>query len=153
MDFFKNATSDILVGCIVLLISIASICGGAYMYVQNDMAYENFVKTDAVIVDYETQRGYKDGVMKYYYIAIMKFKADDQTYTVKSARSTDPVKIGTKVEIFYNPDNPEEIVIPEKNNQSAILLFAFGALALFAGSVFLICGIKVRSKLNTTVKE
>lgn len=146
MDFLKNATSDIVIGCIVLFISIASICGGAYMYVQNDMAYESYVKTDAVIVDYDTQTRYKDGVIKEYYYAIMKYNADGQTYTVTSSRSTDPVKIGTVVEIFYNPDDPEDIVVPESNNRSAIILFVFGSIALLVGSILVICGIKARRR-------
>lgn len=60
MNIFKNAKFDIIIGCIVLLVSFAVIGWGTYNFIENEKAYDNFVKTQATIIDYEVRERWDD---------------------------------------------------------------------------------------------
>ena len=154
MNIFKNAKFDIIIGCIVLLVSFAVIGWGTYNFIENEKAYDNFVKTQATIIDYEVREMWDDMEKKYYYTPIIEFEAQGEIYQLKDAETNDPKDIGEKITIYYNPENPEDFVTPENNKQNAILLFVFGIIAMIVGLGFAIDGIKIiyKDKVNLASK-
>ena len=122
MDFKKRRTIIIILAIAILITSIITI--------KSVDKSDEYMKrctepTTGIVIDYKmttNTKKYGSGI-KYFHHITTKYMVDGKEYQIKGiyiGKRTDSVKIGDKINIKYNPNNPEEI-IPK---------FATGYLAL-----------------------
>jgi len=94
----------------LLIIGSVPLIVGIWMYVRNTNLIKNGIKTKGIITDYEEQ--YSGETYSYY--PIVSFTTDSgesiatRLYSIGERQKS--YKIGTEVEVFYNPDKPNKIV-------------------------------------------
>ena len=75
----------------------------------------------------------------------VEYYVDNVRYTVDSnSRSSHPKRIGSNVEVRYDPDNPDKAIIAGKDNGEWIVL-VLGIVFNFCGILFLFKGLKERN--------
>ncbi|MBQ6469814.1 MAG: DUF3592 domain-containing protein [Lachnospiraceae bacterium] len=83
-----------------------------------------YTETEAVITDFD-----RDG---YPYLS---YTVDGRTYQAHSNFSSSSMRVGQKIRVFYNPDDPHEIIPAGFNGMFLPLIF------LFLGGIFALTGI------------
>lgn len=112
MDFKKRRTIIIILAIAILITSIIAI--------KSVDKSDEYMKrctepTTGIVIDYKmTTNTKKHGSgIKYFHHITTKYMVDGKEYQIKGiyiGKRTDSVKIGDKINIEYNPDNPEEII-------------------------------------------
>lgn len=141
----KNYRQGFLIGVVLVLSSILGIM--YYFNFRDDVRKKDYISVDGYVYDYI----YSDGCDYYddYYddndnescmmTPLVEYFVDGFRYTVKSkGSSTHPKFIGTKVEVKYNQENPEDSFIAGKDSGEVVVLVlsilfgVCGVLALFS---------------------
>ncbi|MDE5728901.1 MAG: ribosome biogenesis GTP-binding protein YihA/YsxC [Clostridia bacterium] len=100
----------------------------------------NYVRTEATVVDVaEVRVNHPGEVTKTLYAEVVEFTVDGITYTAQNnSSSTAPKKVGSKMTVAYNPENPRECFFPSSNYSVVPVLFVLAAGFLAAG-IFCLC--------------
>ena len=113
------------------------ILGGYMAYIQLSKGKRCSQPATATIVGRDTKRvrGYK-GRRSTHYTPVVEFEADGET--VQATADVDSIfpnkyKDGNELEIRYNPDQPNEIIVKGKSFRSGVLGGAFLILLGIAG--------------------
>ena len=136
---FKNHKLEFIVAIVILVFALGMIAGGiAYTALMANKT-KNYVKTDSTVVDFvEVRRPRHGGGNKTLYAEIVEYVVDGVTYSAQNTASSNlPKSKGSKIEISYNPNNPEEYAFPQNEVESSVFLFVLGAVFGIAGIVLL----------------
>ena len=109
-------------------------CGGIvfliYSGVRKEFRYNNWVKTEAVVVSQEVQEEYdeENNKTERFYHAVFKYEFDGIEYSVadKTGGSSPIYKVGDIVTIYVNPKNPKDF----ESQATTQFFFIFGSLML-----------------------
>jgi hypothetical protein len=105
-----------------------------------------YVETKGVIIDVEREMQHGKG----YYVEIIEYEVNDEIYTTKSnwksRNGMGSKTIGSEIVLFYNIENPEEVIlknIPVIVNVVAIIIdIVFGVVSI----ILISAGIKKSQK-------
>lgn len=132
----------ILGGVIILLIGIGLLVGGLFMRNDRQKKMECYVKTTGMVVDED----YDDGTST----PIYGFKVNGEIYEVRDSVATaERGRVGSRVTIYYNPDNPADAFADTNANSHNLLFLLGGFFSLLALGVIL----NSLNTSNTIVKE
>ncbi|MCU0355878.1 MAG: DUF3592 domain-containing protein [Cytophagales bacterium] len=94
-------------------IGIALLIGAAFAYNYSKKFIATAQKAQAVVTDLRYNRSSKGGGT--YYPTVQFTANDGKTYTAYSNSGSNPsaYEVGENVEIYYNPDNPMDILLPD----------------------------------------
>jgi len=122
-----GAITKILVGIVFLLVGIFILGINILFFVTS----KDYVATVAIVVDQTNIDGETTNILKY--------SANGKEYMEEDILSTGLFDIGEEVNIVYNPDNPKQYNIGDKNDKGSILMIS---LLIIFGIILLISGIK-----------
>ncbi|MDE6372063.1 MAG: DUF3592 domain-containing protein [Clostridia bacterium] len=137
---FKYNKILLFVAIVLMVISLGLIAGGIVYTTHIVNKTKDYVKTDSTVVDIAEvrMRDSEHGGMKTLYAEIVEYVVDGVTYSAQNTTSSNrPKSIGSKIEISYNPNNPEEYVFPQNTVGASAILFVLGVVFGIAGIVLL----------------
>lgn len=130
----------LIIGAVFLVI-------GIFMLNKNAEFKKNGVKTTASILSISEEYDSGDTI---YYITI-KYLANGKEYQKVIQEFSASLEVGEKVEIYYLPSNPTEILIEKLDNVLPIAITCVGGVVFVLGIV-LIIGHYRKKKLNEYLK-
>lgn len=82
--------------------------------------------------------------------SVVEFEVDGETYRIKNrvSSSSNSDKVGSKVELAYNPDDPNDCLFVESEKTWIVLFFAFSGIFLAIGTTFAVLLIKSLKREN-----
>ncbi|MDE6474862.1 MAG: DUF3592 domain-containing protein [Clostridia bacterium] len=109
-------------------------CGGIvfliYSGVRKEFRYNNWVKTEAVVVSQKVSEEYdkENNKTEHFYHAVFKYEFDGIEYSVadKTGSSSPIYKVGDTITIYVNPKNPKDF----ESQATTQFFFIFGSLML-----------------------
>lgn len=119
---------------IIAIIGIIAIIFGIYIQFKNYKFSKNAVIIDGTITNVKEQIFSEDKRYSY----DVEYTVDGKKYSkhisdVKMSKMEyHSIKNNTHIDVYYNPDNPEECEINHKINLNGIWLAIFGIICLFA---------------------
>lgn len=91
---------------------------------------EKYIEKDAAIIDYSINEEYLKAI-------IVQYEVDGEIYTKQdNIYTSDPKEIGETISIYYNPNNPDDIIL-QKDFFSKYFYIILGGTFTFIGLVFL----------------
>lgn len=135
----KNHRHGFILGIVFVLICVFGIM--YYFNFRDDVRKKDYISIDGYIYDYIYSDGcdydyYEDNNESCMMTPLVEYFVDGVRYTVKSkSSSTHPKFIGTKVEVKYNQENPDDSFISGKDSGEILVLIAsvfFGVCGLLA---------------------
>ncbi|MDE6361572.1 MAG: DUF3592 domain-containing protein [Clostridia bacterium] len=135
---------------LIFVVAFAFIGGGVWYLLSKQTKIDGYVKTQAVVVDYEESVETKYDDLGYY--TETKTYAEKVTYVVNGKEygatndvsSSSPKSIGSKIEIAYDPENPSQCIFVESTYIMSILLLTIGGIASVIGFIMVFLDIKQR---------
>lgn len=76
-------------------------------------------------------------VKQYYWLSEVEFTAEDKLYVVEVS-SLSPQSVGTKINLYYLPDNPKQFTVDGGKLPSGWIGYAIGFISLVPAMFFLI---------------
>ncbi|MCX4028222.1 DUF3592 domain-containing protein [Endozoicomonas sp. SM1973] len=130
-----NKAKYLAAGCGLITLACVLIYGCYYIYNYSTYLYFNGIKTTGVVIDYQTYKRIsiepKDLDTYYPVVEYTSDRGVEITATNKTGSSEQPYSIDSKVEIYYNPFNPRELIIYSFVDLFlAIIGLSFGAVVL-----------------------
>ena len=122
---------------------------------------ENFIVTTGTVVDYKVTTSWSEsnngsGPSHEAYAEIAEFEVDGTIYTVtNSISSTGGVKnIGDKIQIAYNPENPNDCIFITSNNKLGLIVALVIGIVFFvaAGCMLFVYCVRYREWKKTNSK-
>lgn len=98
----------------------------------------------------EMEKTYETEFDDYYYYPTYEYFVDDVRYEIETGNGSNRRMFdeGEEVELYYNPDNPEEVYIPGEQQEIELIIFnVIGVVCIIGG--FIVLGVMfgvVRSK-------
>lgn len=133
------------VGLLFAVIGIAVLIGAITVTAKHVSKLNSFTRIQATVVDWKYAGTSDNGDSMY--SEIVEYSVNGKTYTaVNDSSSNVPNRIGSKMEIAYNPAHPEECVFVSSNTLLIIVLFVIGVL-------FPVCGISLIAKYAKDYKN
>ena len=121
----KFFSSNYFIALIAFVAGIGLLIYSFYTIRDYNEKNKKYIETESYVVDY-----YEKDDAKY---PIVEYNVDGKTYRNTShVGSSFPKKIGSKVMIKYNPNNPEQIIWEKDSTNIIVPIF---------GIVFIICGV------------
>lgn len=109
-------------------------------------------ETTATVIDIKKERMGTTDDYSYTWYPVYEYTVDGQQITKKSNIGNGETRFekGQQVTLYYNPDNLEEIYVPEENAESLAALFkVMGTVFLIVGFIPLVVGIILWRNMNT----
>ena len=118
---------------VALLIGAGIFAFGVYYTINTRSKIDEYIEASAYVIGYEKKYD-DDGVL---YSEIVEYYVGDERYTAQNSMSSNaPQRIGSEMQIAYNPANPSECIFVGSENLLYIFLFVFGG-ALMAFGIFM----------------
>ena len=134
MNFIKNNIYVILTLLVGIGLSIFAIIN----IVSYSEKSKTYIETTGTVVDYKYSTSDDGNRLAY---IIVEYKVERNSYRLTSISATNhPKRIGTKVKVKYNQDNPSDAIF--SNDKTYIILLATGLLFAGFGIYALIDNIK-----------
>lgn len=122
----------LFVGMLFALVGIAVLIGALVFTTSHVSKLNSFKRVQATVVEWQYKGTSDNGNSMY--SEVVEYSVDGKTYTaVNNSSSNSPNRIGSKMEIAYNPEHPEEYIFVSSNTILIIVLFAIGVLFPLAG--------------------
>ena len=139
----KKDATPYIVGIVAILFAFALCFSTAVWMLTEMLKADTYIKVDGVIIDKELHETWdSDGNYNETYYNLIEYEVDGKKYqrlteTHNSIWGHD--KIGDPYTLYYNPDNPKDVVFktPDRYLLTTVM-FAFSA-AFFAGEIVVIC--------------
>ena len=116
---------------------------------------QDFIQTEATVTKVELeQAAYTDGSgnrVEATYLVSVKYTADGREYESELGGQPE-LKVGEKMEIFYNPTDPV-MITQSKSLIVPLIMIAVGAAALAGGIVSAVNAVKRVKRLNEQERE
>lgn len=136
----RNRVIEKLIGAVVLLVAAGAVIGAGYFYLKS-RSTRNWPVVEAVITKFDTRRQRSPGDsgapatiadVRYNYvvdgieyhndtISLSQYGSSSASHAVKEARR---YPAGSRVTVYYNPENPHDAVLEHKTPWIFIGLFA-----------------------------
>lgn len=133
-------------GSIFLLIGLFMLGGG----VMSHIAFTNFEKsakeTEAVITNIDTSRRHSQGETKTEHTVYVSYEVDGQQYHEQLNYYTSSMRVGQRIKLLYNPDDPNDITTG--NNILTYVLCTIGGVFTLIGAFFLFGFFRSRAKMK-----
>lgn len=117
--FAKNiaTVAAVVVGVSLLLTNIYPL----YLNISNTQKLEEYVQTEGTVAGAREETRYRStgtGSRKRtesytVYISVITYVVNGAHYGIDGLEYTEPERVGTKKEVFYNPENPEQALMKE----------------------------------------
>jgi hypothetical protein len=139
---FKGIPRQQFIGSILLIL-----VGGALLVFQliagpqQAQRTASFTAVEGRVVAYSESRsaGQGNSIEAINYSEVVEYRVNNQTYRiVSSASSTHPKAIGSIFAVKYNPQNPQDAVLPGVMKQSGLVFLLIGGGFLLVGLFLLI---------------
>jgi len=146
---FMNAKSTQWLAAIIFTIVGAIFLIVGPIIFANEMSFKNKgIESIAIITDIETYHSTDDT----YYKVYVQYIANDRTYNNTLDYWDSTMSVGKEVKIYYNPDNPNEIVA---NNSSYLLLLLplIGGVSFILGTSMIIVNIKRKRRKSKLLEN
>jgi len=134
---------------IAILLGIIMIIWGNKMSSTNKGKKSYYVLTDATVVDYDSEETYDSdsGMTHTVYGIIAEYEVNGKFYKIyPNSYSRSKIilpKIGSVVQIRYNPNSPADAIWG--NNETSFVLLIFGSMFTLVGVFFIIVSILQRN--------
>lgn len=145
---------------LIISVGIFLITGSALVLYQTHVVRSSWVNTTGYLTSYhyiDTHSRKPDNADDYYKGDI-SFEVDDQTYTLKNARLSNPSslepKMGEMLFIHYNPDNPEQSALGQRASHyiGAVAFAILGVIFLLGGLFAKFTGSKLEGPLTKLIE-
>ena len=123
----NKGLKKIIAVVIIIVIGAACIFGGVKSIKQN----KNFTKITAVITQVEMVSTPTDENEDYEYETRVKYTVNGKEYEEVLQDSTVEHIEGESIEVAYNPEKPEEVILPSKS--SGYIFLAIGGVVTLIG--------------------
>ena len=102
------------IGLVALVIGVAVLCVSIWYLTDTIFKDTDYIRIEATVVDIaEVYLTDADGGRKLRYSEIAEYTVNGVKYRAQNnSASTAPKKIGSKIKVAYNPENPEECLFP-----------------------------------------
>ncbi|SNS39622.1 DUF3592 domain-containing protein [Dokdonia pacifica] len=124
---------------IFIIISSITFILGLYYYIKNLKFKKDAITTSGEVIDVIEKEVYSFEEKILYYFPVIQFSDQiGNEYKFSSENGEGNSKrnfIGKKVEVLYNPRNPEKAQLKKGNNFIIVLLFSMSLLFLFFGII------------------
>src|SRR5579872_3720350 len=133
------STINRVVGIVVLLIGIGLVSGGGYWFYTQHEFIAGAVKTTAVVVEIK-EVAYTSGKNGRGYVTTVRFNDKNGAvvdYTDKILANRPLSKAGDTVTVFYDPDNPRDVMIDQGN-----MIYLIPGVVLIFGLFFVLGGVQ-----------
>ena len=123
----------------IVTIFVSLLCGFTASFIlYKELLADSYIRTEAVVVDHYYMRDDDYG----YYYDVVEFTVGEETYTKvalnNGGHTYEPANIGESVIVYYNPDNPDDVLYKSSTHVLLIvvtyLVFAgcsVGAIIIF----------------------
>ncbi|MDE6471596.1 MAG: DUF3592 domain-containing protein [Clostridia bacterium] len=130
-DKLRQAIRKTIVAWIIFgLLFCSGIAFLIYSGVRKEFRHNNWVKTEAVVVNQEVQEKYdkENNKTERFYHAVFKYEFDGKEYIVadKTGGNSPIYRVGETTTIYVNPKNPKEL----ESQTTTQFFFIFGSLML-----------------------
>lgn len=97
----------------IATIFVSLLCGFTASFIlYKELLANSYVRTEAIVVDHYYMRSADDDYGHYY--DVVEFTVGEQTYTKvalnNGGHTYEPANIGESVTVYYNPDNPDDVL-------------------------------------------
>ena len=119
------------------------VVGGALAVNKNPQKLKAYTHVYALVVDYKvSEHRDEDGFTYYTYAEIVEYTVDGRVYNKTNPVSTNAgyQKIGSYIDIAYNPQNPNDCVFNTKSNKTGYIVLIGLGVAFFLGSCAMLFG-------------
>ena len=114
--------------------------------------YDNIAETTAIVTDIEEYKEYSGGKWRTHHKTHLTYEVDGRTYTKVAKMYSSSWRIGEKIEIYYDMDDPQSI--GSKDTDFALLVIPGLGLVFFSvGVIALFLCRKKETVINTNVTE
>lgn len=145
----RNMQAGILIGLAAFAIIVGIviiICGNHFQYSAGE-TYSSYKRTNAVVTDVRTELEEENGFLVRRYYPKMEYKVDRKEYVFEySVGTKDSYEIGEKFVIMYNPDDPSQYVLANKEKTVMIICSVLAGIAIFFGVALLAAAIDMFRK-------
>lgn len=157
----KTVKSPFIIGGFATLIACLLCCFTASFMLYKDLSVNSYVQTEAIVVDHEYITSSDEGM----FYDVIQFTVDGKTYTKVALNNRayyrEPLNIGETIVVYYNPDNPDDVIFKSSSHVVMIVVCYLVAAGCAVGSAFLfikLCKIlkkerEYNSRLNLWVKD
>lgn len=133
------------VGLAALVISAAVFCVSIWYLTDTIFKDTDYIRIKATVVDIVEVRttssmdSSSGGGERTLYSEIAEYTVNGVKYRAQNnSASTAPKKIGSKIRVAYNPENPEDCFFPTSNYPACVVMFVLGGGFLACGT-YLMC--------------
>lgn len=114
------------------IIGIICLIASAVMMIRSAEMKKSYVKTDAVIIDFDSERDIDGETNKH---AIIRYRADGIVYETTTNEYNSSWNLGDHIEIYYNPDSPEKFFTGFGSTFGVLMLGLFGIVFACVGLI------------------
>ncbi|MDE7306949.1 MAG: DUF3592 domain-containing protein, partial [Clostridia bacterium] len=127
------------VGLAALLIGLGLTAFSIWYLTDTVFKDMDYIRIEATVVEIAEVRVKHPGeVSKIRYAEVAEYSVDGVTYKAQNnSASTAPKKVGSKITVAYNPENPSECFFPSSNYSVVVLVFVLSAGFTAAGGICL----------------
>ena len=143
----NKKTKIILTSIIIIIVGIAISIYGIISEINYNQKQKGYIETNAKVIDTiatsESKKDKATGMISNYYVyaPIIEYKVNKKNYRYElNEYNVKEPKIGSKIKIYYQKNNPNNVKIIKKNNN--ILIIIIGTIITFVGIIVLIIRIK-----------
>lgn len=137
---------------IIFVVGFAFIGGGLWNLISKQTKIDGYVKIEAYVQDYkESVSSHYDDNGFYHetttYAEIVSYYVDGKVYfATNNVSSSSPKRIGSKIEIAYDPQDPSDCIFVNSTYQLTIILMCVGGISFIIGFIMLALDIKKRNQ-------
>lgn len=128
-------------GCLFIVLGLTVLAGIYWVHTEQIEFAGISVTTTGTVIDVRRGTGKNAG----YYPTVQFLTRRERIYTFEAAKTSDH-QIGDKVEVLYNPENPDQAVIAEDNsiatNEGMWFAIGIGIIFLLVGASPFARGVK-----------
>ncbi|MDE7439501.1 MAG: ribosome biogenesis GTP-binding protein YihA/YsxC [Clostridia bacterium] len=143
------------VGVIGLVIGIGMLVFAIWYLTDTLTKDDKYIRIEATVVEIATVRTHdsEHGGYKYLYAEVVEYTVDGKTYRKQNnSSSTHPKKVGSKMTVAYDPQNPKNCFFPSSNYTVSVLMFVLSAGFTAAGASCLSIEVKERKMEKSLAK-
>ncbi len=138
---YKNANSVLmLIGIIFSVIGTVFLVAGIAVLISYNTFIDNAVQTEAEITRIESDSYKRNGKTHNDYDVWVEYEADGEIYEEELNYYSSGMYEGKKINIYYEPDNPSEIITSQKLFEAIFMMI--GGIFAILGIIFIIINIK-----------
>ncbi|MDD7429852.1 MAG: DUF3592 domain-containing protein [Oscillospiraceae bacterium] len=139
--YYRSKSVLMLIGIIFFIIGAAFVGVGTAVLLSHDAFMKNAVKTEAVISGIESHSYRKNGKTRTEHDVRVVYEADGNVYEELLGYYSSGMSEGDMIEIYYDPDDPSEIMSDSKLLELMFILL--GSIFAVLGAIFIL--IKISS--------